>query len=265
MIAHIFDLPEWLLIGFVAAGALGIVVPLTARSIRRFENANDHNSISIAGWALGFVGGSFVFAGTFTTVTVWEVEQTQAAAIMSEFTAATEFVQGLRTVDPEFSAEAQRILLSYADLAEDRELDELTGLPKIRFANGDDDTAEALDDLYFLIESAQDDGTLTQSETTAVLQSYEAIAAARLSRLALRSPLPKEIASLLAVVSVATLVALGTFPSGRDRSTRWIMTFTGTAIVISVLATVIVLVSPGSDIDSRLGPVEDFRTWVDVN
>lgn len=62
MIAHIFDLPEWLLIGFVAAGALG------------------------------FVGGAFVFSGTFTTVTVWEVEQSQAAAIMSEFTAAIEFV-----------------------------------------------------------------------------------------------------------------------------------------------------------------------------
>lgn len=263
MIARVFDLPDWLLIAAVMVISAGIVIPLTARSIKLSER--EHDNVNVAGWALGFVGGSFIFAGTFTTVTVWDVEQSHVAAIMTEFGAATTFAQDLRTVDPEFSQDAQQILADYADIVEDRELDEITGLPKFRYATGDPEAQQTLDRLYYLIESAEADGTLTPTQATGLLGAYEAIAAARLHRLALRSPLPREIVLLLAVVSLATLVALGTFPAGGDPTTRWIMSITGTAIVVAVLATVIMLVSPGSDLDSRIGPVLEFRTWISTN
>lgn len=263
MVARILNLPEWLLILAVVVLSLSIVVPLTMRSIRRGMRGGE--DINVAGWALGFVGGAFIFAGTFTTVTVWDVEKTHAAAIMAEFGAATSFAQDLRNIDPAFTEEAQGILLEYADVAQSQELGEIAGLPTLSSSSGDPAAERALDSLFYAIDTAEQAGTLSPDQAAQLMESYEDIAAARLHRLSLRSPIPTEIAVLLLVVSAATLVTIGTFPSGGDTRVRWTMSFTGAAVVITVLSTVIMLVSPGSDMDARRGPVDDLRSWIETN
>lgn len=259
-IPDLFDLPPALVILVMIAVAAAIVVPLTLRSFRR--GAEDRSNDNVAGWALSLVGGAFIFVGTFTTVTIWDLERTHHSAIMDEFGSATIFVQELDGIDPALVAKSKLILTTYADLVQANEFNEMVGIPRQGGGRGDAEAQETIDSLYYAIVDAAKAGQITPEQERYLIDAYEDIEKNRFARLSIRTPLPGEILTLVIIVSVSTLVLIGFYPTGSDLALRWAVSITGVAVVVGVLSVITLLVSPETSYPNRIGPVDDLRVWL---
>lgn len=259
-IPDVFDLPVAVIILILLAGAAAIVVPLTLRSLRR--GSEDRSNDNVAGWALSLVGGAFIFVGTFTTVTIWDLDRTHHAAVMEEFGAATTFVQDLSGINPVLVAKSKQILGSYADLVDANELTEMVGIPRNPGGSGDPAAQKTIDSLFYAIEDAAKAGQITAEQRQMLIDDYEVIEKNRFARLSIRTPLPGEVLTLVLIVSIATLVLVGFYPAGSDTALRWAASITGVAVVVGVLSVITMLVSPETSYPNQIGPVEDLRLWL---
>ncbi len=95
--------------------------------------------------------------------------------------------------------------------------------------------------------------TATPMET-----AFTNMSAARDERLAQRAPVGAVRTWVLVVFGAATLVLVGAFPAGRSTTLRWLLSATSAVIVVGVLASVVLLVSPSNSVEQRRGPAEDF-------
>lgn len=238
------------------------VVPLTVQALRGLRD--DRSSDQVMREAIALVGSAFVFVGAFASNTAWQQERYHDALIFSESSAADRILDDAAILAPESVAALQALVAEYLKAVIAHEYSQLTGLPAIEGASGDPSADGAIDALRIYMFVRENAGDWSQQTGDGMLSAYRALQQARQQRLALRTAISMPDLMLVTAFGFTTLVMVGLSPSGRSSLLRWSMSLSAVIVVVGVLGTIVLLVSPEPQLSARIGPAEhllmDFRS-----
>jgi hypothetical protein len=257
----LFSLPPWFIIVVLTLLSFAVVVPLTVWTLR--GSRDDRSSDNVMRAALALVGSAFVFIGAFASNTAWQQERNHDGLIFSESSAADRIIDDAEILAPDDVAALRALVADYLKAVIQNEYNRLTGLPGIKGASGAPSADAALDAVRGYIAERKNAGDWSKQTGEGMLAAYRALQQARQKRLAQRAAISMPVLVLVTVFGYTTLALIGLFPSGRSTPLRWAMSLSTVVIVVGVLTTIVLLVSPEAQFGARIGPAEhllmDFR------
>jgi hypothetical protein len=254
----VVDALEWnpVLFGAVIlAVAAGILIPLTRWSIGRRRSDPE-----VLQAAVSLASGSFIFISAFVVVTIWQGERDHEGLIVKEFAAAGNLAEDVRwfmktgQMDPVIGNRLLDDLHAYGQAVRIDELTQVTGLPSLPAAQG----SVAADRALQAVGDALDEhaARVRLPEDSALWVAWRNLSDHRVERLALRTPLPDALFGIMVVTAMSTLVLIGLYPAGGDVTVRWIAGAVSTAVVVTVMVAIVLLIDPGAKQVARQGPVD---------
>jgi hypothetical protein len=218
----------------VAVPAFVIAIALTLYSLRKDGAVRSDDNVATAG--LRFVGAAFIFIGAFAIVTGWQGSSLATTNLVKEFAAATTVAEHvIRTPSPEGDA-IVHTLREYAQTVKDTELG-ADGLPGYQ-----QDAEDLIVDLATAVQQFEELPILSQKQNEALDQALGVLVEARHTRVSAVWPLvPASIFTALVVIAVMALLAVGLYPAGARPALKWLQALGSTAIIVTVISTVLVV------------------------
>lgn len=244
----------------MAIVATAIVVPLTVWSARRGHPQFDLDR------TVTVVGSGFFLISAFVTNTVWGSEAYHHQLIVKEFAAASNLAEDViwytknGEIDPALGNRLLDELQNYGNAVRDEELTQLTGMPNFPAGQGSPRATGALKE----VGNVLDEHALRDPEmgTTQLWDWWRDLTNHRTERLSLSVPVAPAMFGILLVTALATLVLLGIYPAGPDRSARWIAAMVGGVVIVAMFGAVLLLLYPGTQQEARQAPVNGLNSMI---
>lgn len=244
------------IIFLIVVFSFAIVVSLTVWMLRqdRTNRAND----STATAAIRFIGGVFVFIGSFAVVTLWGAQGILDQRVDKEFASLTLLTDDIVLASPAYRDRSYELLEKYSSGVRQEEFGVQLegGAPPV---GGSAMVNDALDGYRIIIDEMEAGNVpgveSLRSEVTQLQLQY-------LDRLAWSPPFSSEILVPATIIALATLVIIGIFPAGSATWQKWAQALISTAVVVSVLSMIVVLLSPQFHAQRQINGIDEYLSQV---
>ena len=224
----------------VVVPVLAITVPLAARSWggTTDERANDN----VMTTAARFVGAAFIFLGSFANVTAWQGASSAASKLKEEMNTLSALAESIAEYEsaPVFD-DALKAITTYVERVQATELapgsragtrpvtgDSTTGAASL-FA---DDAANDIRNAVVAIEASELINSQNLGRMFALVDTFQR---ARSDRRSTSWPVVSGVVMVsLLIVTLASLLVIGLYPSGPNRKFKWLQVLTSASVVSAV-------------------------------
>lgn len=249
----LLNLPLLTSIAIVLVPLLILTVVLVLTLGRRPFDVRANDNVATA--AMRLVGGAFIFVAAFSTAALWQESNRVAETIGAEFGHARVVVNQLAAQRAPGTQQLVDELRAYAQVVKDDELQS----PQNPTGNDQANThvQRVIEGIIVLADKQE----LNSDDVKVLLDALAAMTTARNERLSQPHPvLPLPIFALVLILGTLTVLLAACYPSGPDRSLKWLQALTAWAVVGALIATVLLLLNGDSGwlLGLRTGPAVDF-------
>jgi hypothetical protein len=230
---------------------VALSVYFTYRAVRRdlLERGND----SVATVIMRFVGAAFVFLGAFAIVTSWQAASTGIDDVQKEFSSLTALAQDTRSITTEESVTLRDKLIAYSREASTVEL---SAAPSLRTSPR---ATELVFEISQTVAQIQESGQLSQSLTNSLAADFDDFKNARNTRLSHTGDLlPDSLMWSLLLIGAIMVGTSSLYPSGPDRTIKWVQSMAILTVVITILGVVFAIESGDLSQEKFLHPARIF-------
>lgn len=257
--------------------ALLIVLPFARASLKKgSENHHDDNVMTAA---MRFVGAAFIFIGSFANVTAWQGASSANSSLKNELAALSALSETILDYKQDATlSDAVLRITTYVQTIRDTELSkngikgvlvEAAGLNRTQktknSALGVEPTImrnsaeqQALDIRSAVIAIEQAD-IVNERDLNRMLKQVDDFQTIRRTRLSGTWPLvPQVVIVTFLIITLATLVLIGCYPTGPSRRLKWMQVIGSVAVVSSVWFSVLSTQDVSVNSSRFIAPVEAF-------
>lgn len=257
--------------------ALLIVLPFARASLKKgSENHHDDNVMTAA---MRFVGAAFIFIGSFANVTAWQGASSANSSLKNELAALSALSETILDYKQDATlSDAVLKITTYVQTIRDTELSkngikgvlvEAAGLNRTQktknSALGVEPTImrnsaeqQALDIRSAVIAIEQAD-IVNERDLNRMLKQVDDFQTIRRTRLSGTWPLvPQVVIVTFLIITLATLVLIGCYPTGPSRRLKWMQVIGSVAVVSSVWFSVLSTQDVSVNSSRFIAPVEAF-------
>ena len=257
--------------------ALLIVLPFARASLKKgSENHHDDNVMTAA---MRFVGAAFIFIGSFANVTAWQGASSANSSLKNELAALSALSETILDYKQDATlSDAVLKITTYVQTIRDTELSkngikgvlvEAAGLNRTQktknSALGVEPTImrnsaeqQALDIRSAVIAIEQAD-IVNERDLDRMLKQVDDFQTIRRTRLSGTWPLvPQVVIVTFLIITLATLVLIGCYPTGPSRRLKWMQVIGSVAVVSSVWFSVLSTQDVSVNSSRFIAPVEAF-------
>lgn len=249
-----------LAIALIVIVSLAIVIPITWWMLKRDRSDRAGDNVNTA--ALRFIGGVFVFIGSFSVITLWAAQGQFNERLGRELGAVVLLADNIVLASPASEAQAFTLLEQYATAVRDDELARMAEGERIDPLSGASPrVALALDGFSDLIgqvevEGATNAGAL-RSELTQLELDY-------LNRLSWQPPYAATLLIPAGAIALATLLAIAFFPASPVAWQKWLQSLLSAAVVVCILSMIVLLISPQFQASTQQEAISRYLSQVEA-
>ncbi len=257
--------------------ALLIVLPFMKASLKKgSENRHDDNVMTAA---LRFVGSAFIFIGSFANVTAWQGASSANSSLKNELAALSALSETILDYKQDSTlSDAILKITTYVQTIRDTELSEngvkgvlveeaglnrtqktknsALGVAPTIMRNSAEQQALDIRSAVIAIEQAD---IVNERDLNRMLKQVDDFQTIRRTRLSGTWPLvPQVVIVTFLVITLATLVLIGCFPTGPSRKLKWMQVFGSVAVVSSVWFSVLSTQDVSVNSSRFNAPIEAF-------
>ncbi len=243
--------------------SLAVVVPITWWVLTSDRGDRSGDNVSTAG--IRFIGGVFVFIGSFSVITLWASQGQFNERLGRELGALVLLTDNITLASPASEGQAFGLLEEYVLAVRDDELAKMATGDRIDPLNGSSPRVlEALDGYSSLIsdiEASAAQGSVPpavsklRTELTQLELDY-------LDRLSWQPPYAAVLLLPSGVIALATLLSIAFFPAGPRAWQKWLQSLLSAAVVVCILAMIVLLVSPQFQAASQQESITRYLTQI---
>ena len=257
--------------------ALLIVLPFARASLKKgSENHHDDNVMTAA---MRFVGAAFIFIGSFANVTAWQGASSANSSLKNELAALSALSETILDYkQDETLSDAVLKITTYVQTIRDTELSEngikgvlveAAGLNRTQKTKNsalgvvptivrNSAEQQALDIRSAVIAIEQAD-IVNERDLDRMLKQVDDFQTIRRTRLSGTWPLvPQVVIVTFLIITLATLVLIGCYPTGPSRRLKWMQVIGSVAVVSSVWFSVLSTQDVSVNSSRFIAPVEAF-------
>jgi len=257
--------------------ALLIVLPFMKASLKKgSENRHDDNVMTAA---LRFVGSAFIFIGSFANVTAWQGASSANSSLKNELASLSALSETILDYKQDATlSDAILKITTYVETIRDTELSEngvkgvlveATGLNRTQKTKNsalgvaptimrNSAEQQALDIRSAVIAIEQAD-IVNERDLDRMLKQVDDFQTIRRARLSGTWPLvPQVVIGTFLVITLATLVLIGCYPTGPNKRLKWMQVIGSVAVVSSVWFSVLSTQDVSVNSSRFNAPIEAF-------
>lgn len=243
------------LVRLLATVIPALLIVLVGAQLGRKNSVSDEGDAVVMTAAMRFVGAAFIFIGSFANVTAWQGASAANASLKRELASLSTLAESILDYQTAPVLEnAVSKIVTYIETVRDLEMSDVDADGNGAVADGlerkqrtknfalagkvevMDDSAEqkALDirSAIILIEEAN---IVTERDLNRMLDQVDEFQAARRERLSTTWPLvPGVVISTFGVITLASLLLIGRFPGGSNKSLKRMQVIGSVAVVSAV-------------------------------
>ncbi|CAB4970235.1 unannotated protein [freshwater metagenome] len=239
MYTNFVEMPLVVAVLLILVPLLALTIILVTASGRADHQVRANDNVATA--AIRLIGGAFIFMSAFATVALWQESTRLADTVGLEFGHASVIVNQLSAQEVAGTEEIVGHLRTYASIVMDGELIN----PRVSSSN--DGANEQVFEATRGIVKLDAAGTIESDDAKLLFDSLGGMTLARNSRLSQPYPLlPLPIFALVVVLGVSTIIIAAMYPTGPDRTLKWIQSLLAFVVVAGLLSTVTFLLNGSS-------------------
>lgn len=254
-----------------------IVLPFVKASLKKGdENHHDDNVMTAA---MRFVGAAFIFMGSFANVTAWQGASSANSSVKNELAALSALSETILDYKQDATlSDAISKITTYVQTIHDTELSEngvkgvlveTSGLNRTQKTKNsalgvaptimrNSAEQQALDIRSAVIAIEQAD-IVNERDLNRMLKQVDDFQTIRRTRLSGTWPLvPQVVIVTLLIITLATLVLIGCYPTGPSRRLKWMQVIGSVAVVSSVWFSVLSTQDVSVNSSRFNAPIEAF-------
>jgi hypothetical protein len=254
----------WRLLAVVVP-VLGITLPLAARTWRGDTTLRDNDNVMTA--AARFVGAAFIFLGSFANVTAWQGAGAAASTLKAELNSLSGLAEQIHEYESaKVMDDALSAIVTYVDMVEATELAPGsragTRLKKATAATGTapQSADDAANDIRTAVVAIQVSDQISDQDAGRMLSLVDQFQRSRSERRSTSWPAVSGVVMMsLLVVTLATLLVIGLYPSGPSRRLKLLQVLTSSAVVSAAWFAIISSQNVTTANPAIKAPLEAFR------
>ena len=229
-----------LTIALIVIVSMAVVIPITWWMLKGDRGDRSGDNVNTA--ALRFIGGVFVFIGSFSVITLWAAQGQFNERLGRELGSVVLLADNIVLASPQSEAQAFTLVEDYATAVRDDELARMAEGERIDPLTGASQrVARSLDGFSDLIGRVEAEGATNAGALRAELTQLELD---YLNRLSWQPPYTATLLFPAGIIALATLLAIAFFPAGPLAWQKWLQSLLSAAVVICILAMIVLLISP---------------------
>lgn len=229
-----------------------IAVPCARISLRNAGRGVDDDSVMST--AAGFVGAAFIFIGSFANVTAWQGAGNAVSDMKRELSSLSTLAESILDYQPQpVLNDALHAINKYVETVRDIELKHSANDGAIQSASADkrthitknaalgassshgNEVEQAALDIRNAILNIEKANVVNERDLNRMLDQVVEFQDARRDRVSTTWPFVSDVVMLsLLLVTIATVLIIGLYPSGKSNTLKWLQVTSSSAVVGAV-------------------------------